>query len=291
LVAGVPRIVLGVRTLPPIDRVARWRLELEPIFRLLLASPGVTLAANSAQAARRYEHWLDLPKGAVPLIRNGVSPLDPAPHLGDEHRWNSFVGNAQPDLVVGGVMRLDGNKRPFEWMEIAAELVARRPRARFVLVGEGPLGTACRDYAQRRGLGDRLLFVGRSQSVGYWLARMDALLLTSRFEGTPNVLIEAQLAGVPVVTTPAGGAADALIHGETGFVLSAVEQVDIAEAADRLSAIADLDPIARIAMRERARAHATATFDLDAMLRRTVAVLAMDASVPFLPLPTHYIDV
>jgi glycosyltransferase involved in cell wall biosynthesis len=56
------------------------------------------------------------------------------------------------------------------------------------------------------------------------MSRLDVLLLLSRYEGLPNVLIEAQYMGVRVVTTPAGGAAECLLNGTTGYVLECTEQ-------------------------------------------------------------------
>lgn len=66
VMARAPRIVLSVRTLPPTDRVNRWKLELEPLYRALLSASGVVLTANSTLAARRYEEWLGLPGGSTP---------------------------------------------------------------------------------------------------------------------------------------------------------------------------------------------------------------------------------
>jgi glycosyltransferase involved in cell wall biosynthesis len=58
-------------------------------------------------------------------------------------------------------------------------------------------------------------------------------VLLSRYEGLPNVLIEAQYMGVRVVTTPAGGAAECLIDGVTGHVLGCAERPDYDEIIDR----------------------------------------------------------
>ena len=60
---------------------------------------------------------------------------------------------------------------------------------------------------------------GYEKQVAAAIVAMDVFLLTSRVEGLPNVLIEAQALGVPVVTTDAGGAAETLIRGRTGFAI------------------------------------------------------------------------
>lgn len=285
LIAEVPRIVLSVRTLPPTDRVNRWRLELEPIYNALLGSPGVVMTANSTLAARRYEEWLGMARGTVPVIHNGVERLDETPAPGDESKWRAFAQRtADADFTVGAVMRLDNNKRTLEWIAVAERFHRRHPGARFVLVGDGALRQEAQELATRLGVSDRILFTGRSGSVGYWLARMDALMLLSRFEGLPNVLIEAQLAGALVVTTPAGGSAETVIPGKTGFVLASAEKLSVGEAADRLMDIAKLTPETRRAMGAEARAWAERAFSVESMLERTVEVFMAPYDSPMLPL-------
>lgn len=283
LMARIPRIVLSVRTLPPTDRVNRWRLELEPMYRALLSAPGVVLTANSTLAARRYEEWLGLPVGSTPVIYNGVARLSDKAGAGDEALWRAFNQRAgDADFTVGAVMRLDHNKRPLEFLSVAEALHRRRPAARFIIVGDGPLRQEAEEYAGRLGISDRVLFTGRSASVGHWLSHMDALVLLSRFEGMPNVLIEAQLAGLPILTTPAGGAPETVIEGRTGHVLASAEQPDIDEAADHLSRLALMPRVARDEMAVTARAWAERAFSVETMLERTVEVFMAPYSQPML---------
>jgi glycosyltransferase involved in cell wall biosynthesis/Flp pilus assembly protein TadD len=283
LMAGTPRIVLSARTLPPTDRANRWRRELEPIYRALLGSRGVIMTANSHLAARRYEEWLGLANGVVPVIHNGVDRLPEGPAIGDEEMWAAFLQRtADADFTLGGVMRLDPNKRPLEWLAVAERLHQRHPRARFVLVGEGTLREEAREFAGRLGISDRVLFTGRSASVGFWLAKMDALMLISRYEGTPNVLIEAQLAGVPVITTPAGGAAETVLANQTGFVLSSAERPDIDEAVATLLELSTMDADHRRSMGLAARVWAERSFSVEAMLQRTVEVFMSPQDDPML---------
>jgi glycosyltransferase involved in cell wall biosynthesis len=150
-------------------------------------------------------------------------------------------------------------------------------------VGDGALRQEAQEYAQRLGIADRVLFTGLSGSVGYWLTRMDTLMLLSRFEGMPNVLIEAQLAGKPVVTTPAGGAPETVLNGRTGWVLSSAETIDIEEAAAHLFDMSILSAARRNAMSESARAWAEQAFSVESMLERTVRVFMAPYPMPMLP--------
>ena len=232
VLAGVPRIILGTRSLPPIDRPERYRPEYEVLYRSILAVPGVALVANSQVAAMRYASWLSVPATSVHVIPNGVSALPVTADAVTTALAQQFDAQAPHGLTLGSVMRFDNNKRPLLWLDTAAAVVSRNNDVRFILVGDGPLFSTAQQYAQTLGIAERVLFVGRSQCVGYWLTHMDAFLLLSEHEGLPNVLIEAQLAGVPVVTTPAGGAPEAVFDGVTGTVLSSSAQVIPAAVAD-----------------------------------------------------------
>ena len=68
---------------------------------------------------------------------------------------------------------------------------------------------------------------------------MNVLVLMSSFEGLPNVLIEAQYLGVPVVSTPAGGASECFIEGVTGHILGSAEKTDLEEACMKVNQLID----------------------------------------------------
>ncbi|MCJ2037942.1 glycosyltransferase [Methylobacterium sp. J-059] len=270
LAAGVPRIVLSVRSLPPIDRPERDRPEYAGLYQAMLAAPGVRLTANSHAAARRYAAWLDLNPGRVDVIYNGVDALDPEGGPAEIACAADFAArNPGPGFTLGTVMRLDDNKRPFLWLDAAARIRATAPDTRFILVGDGPLRMTCVAYAARLGLAENVLFVGRSAHVGYWLARMDAFLLLSLVEGLPNVLVEAQHAGLPVVTTEAGGAAETIVPGRTGLLLPPRPDLAPEAVAATILALRD-DAPRRQAMAAAARIWARETFSVTAMMERTV---------------------
>lgn len=279
LLAGVPRIVLGLRTVPPIDRPERHSDAYELLCRNLLAMPHVSAVTNARYVAERYAAWLDLDPGIFTVVANGVQPSTPHPTTESELMWARFDARCPARFTLGCVMRLDANKRPLLWLDIAASLLARDPDVRFVIVGEGALAEAAAEYARDLGIADRVLFVGRSENVGYWLSRMDALLLVSRHEGVPNALIEAQLAGVPVVTTPAGGAAEAVDADRTGLVLASASTVDPRDVADRMFAQL-LDPDRRREFSTRAAVWAQNRFSVASMLDATVEAYMARAPIP-----------
>jgi glycosyltransferase involved in cell wall biosynthesis len=230
LLAGVPQIQLAIRGLPPSLRRHMFRPEYEVFYRAIAEVPGVTFVSNSISAARAYAEWLAIPLERFRIVYNGVEPMCPDPTPDCERLWNDFVCRT-PDAThtVGGVFRFDTDKQPLLWIRFAARYLKRHPDSRIVLVGGGRLLGNAIELAEDYGIADRILFVGRSTTVGFWMTKMDVLVLLSRYEGLPNVLIEAQYMGVRVVATPAGGAAECLIDGVTGHVLGCAERPDYDE--------------------------------------------------------------
>jgi glycosyltransferase involved in cell wall biosynthesis len=219
LLAGVPRIVLSGRSAPPPDRRERYLIEYDVIYKSLLRAPGVKLSVNSRHAAKRYAAWLRIDPDSITVIPNGVALPSSAADASSQAAYQAFEKRTgQARLTIGAVMRLDEVKRPLLWIDVAACLLARVSDVRFVIVGDGPLRTKVERRAEALGIAGRCLFVGSSDCIGFWLSKMDALMLLSEHEGLPNALIEAQLAGVPVITSPAGGAPETLLPDRTGIV-------------------------------------------------------------------------
>lgn len=273
LLAGVPRIVFTLRTLAATVRRDRWKPEYDALFHSLKGIPGVALTTNSAAAAVSYEEWLGLAPGSVDVIHNGMPYPQTEPTNGAEAIWSRFeVGTADATFTLGAVMRFDENKRPLAWVDAAARALRVRPGLRFVMVGDGPLLERTEARARQLGLGERMLFTRRSNCVGYWLSKMDGLMLLSQFEGLPNALIEAQAAGVPVITTPAGGAIETLDDGVTGFVLPDADNLDVDVAAGYIVRLAGLPAAARAEISAAAAEWAQVRFSHDAMIERSVEV-------------------
>ncbi len=248
LIARVPRIIVSLRSVPAIDRPDRYRVEYPLIFNALLSADNVGLSCNSKYAAARYAAWLGVDPTRFEIIPNGAERLPADGDALSQRLYQEFSARAADGgLTVGGVMRMDDNKRPLLWVATAASILKKWPSARFILVGDGPLRRQAMKLAAQNGIAHRLLFVGLSSSVGFWLSKMDLFMLLSKQEGLPNVVIEAQLSGVPVVITPAGGAPKSLIPGVTEIVTGpdplpdeiATIVVQLAQAPDRLRTMGD----------------------------------------------------
>lgn len=270
LFAGVPRIQLVFRGLPPNIRANRYKPEYEVLFKALARVPGVEFMSNSHAAAREYAQWLGLPVGRFTVLWNAVPALDSTGRPEDRATWEGFVNRTQDATeTIGGVFRFELDKRPLVWIRMAARYLRRRPKARFVIVGSGQKLEEARELVRKLRITRRILFAGTSSAVGYWYDKMDVKVLLSRFEGLPNVLIEAQQLGTPVVSTPAGGAQECFVEGVTGHILDSAIQPDLEQACDKIAALVDRRRASGGAVEQAARAMA-GQFDVDMILDRFI---------------------
>lgn len=271
LLAGVPRIQLVFRGLPPNIRANRLKPEYEVLFKALAEIPGVEFMSNSHAAAQEYAKWLGLPIERIAVLWNAVPALADEGAPEDREKWEAFAAETcDAEETIGGVFRFEPDKRPLLWIRMAGRYLRRRPKARFVIVGTGQLMDEARALAESLGLGGRLLFAGTSSAMGYWYGKMDVKVLLSRFEGLPNVLIEAQQFGTPVVSTPAGGAAECFREGVSGHILECAANPCLDQACERIEALVQrrrLEPELSQAARDMAR-----QFDVDTILDRFVAL-------------------
>jgi glycosyltransferase involved in cell wall biosynthesis len=173
------------------------------------------------------------------------------------------LGAAPGDFAIGTVTRLHDSKGN-EYLVDAARLVLdARPRARFFLVGEGPLLPDLQAQAARLGLGDRFVFAGFAKDVAATLSAFDLSVFPSLWEGTPLTAFEALAAGKPIVATDADGLLDILRDGHDARI---VPKRDARALADQIVALMD-------APEERARLSANARvtgldYDISTFVRK-----------------------
>ena len=276
LIAGVPRIITSFRGLPPNLRPELMRPQMPHLFKALITVPGVSFTANSASVARAYEQWLGFAPGVISVMPNAVPPVLPTGAPEDAEIWADVLARSPGcTKTVLGIFRFDQNKRPDFWVRTAAAHVARHPDTRFVVLGRGHQFQRCAELIAELGVQDRVFLCGSTRHVGYFLHKADLVMHLARMEGLPNVLIEAHLAGVAVLATPAGGTSEVVSHGETGHILSQSEDPTPAEVQGALADILS-DPGRLAAMGARALAHARSRFLLDQILDRTVDLFLHD---------------
>jgi glycosyltransferase involved in cell wall biosynthesis len=122
---------------------------------------------------------------------------------------------------------------------------------------------------QRAGLTGVVKVWPPTPAIAAFLARVDALVLPSRYEGFPNVLLEAMALRVPAIATAVGDVPAMIRDGATGFVVPPGDPEALARA---LLALRALGPRARAALGERGRDHVEENFRIDTMADRHLAL-------------------
>jgi glycosyltransferase involved in cell wall biosynthesis len=211
--------------------------------------------AVSDRLARDVEQLIGRGAGSIQTIHNGVPDIavDPLPRLRDEP-------------TVGFVGRLATEKG----VDLLLHALERLPGVAAVLVGDGPDRGAFEAVARELGVADRVVFTGWSNEVRPLLATFDVVVQPSRREGFGISVVEAMLAGVPVVATAVGGMGEVVVDGVTGITVPAEDPAAIAAA---VAALLDA-PDRRAEMGARGRERALERFTADRMAAAFARVYA-----------------
>lgn len=141
------------------------------------------------------------------------------------------------ELRILSVSRLDPEKNPTLLPEILARLMEADDGWRMAIAGDGPMAGAVRARAEELGVSDALELLGyvpNGTQLQAEYRRSHAFAHVSFTEGLPQVIFEAQAAGLPIVATDVGGVAAALEQGETGLLVPANDSGAMATALERL---------------------------------------------------------
>jgi glycosyltransferase involved in cell wall biosynthesis len=170
---------------------------------------------------------------------------------------------------------LSTEKGHADLVEAMALLRARRQTAiRLVIVGDGPEREALQRQAMQRGVADCILFTGHQESVGPYYGMADVFVLPSHSEGSPNALLEAMAAGLPIVSTAAGGAAEMVADERSALVVERGNPGAISCAVDRL--LGDKELAGRLAAAAQVAARAYTAEAYTVSLLKIYAAVAAD---------------
>jgi len=166
-------------------------------------------------------------------------------------------------LTLLAVGRLVEQKRMDRFIGMLARLRDQwHEPVKGLIVGDGPLRSSLESQAQGLGLGqNELEFRGIVSGMSDVYQEADIFVLTSDWEGTPNVVLEAMASALPVVSTNVGGVSDLLTHKETGFI---VEPKDEAQMLDHLLQLVK-DPELRRSTGQNARSEVNRRFGFQSL--------------------------
>jgi glycosyltransferase involved in cell wall biosynthesis len=281
LMAGVPCIILSTRNSNPTNFQRLNVPYLLPWYRIAATSNRVHFIANSHSGAASYAEWIGISTQRFHVVFNGID-LSHFPESTPDARLQAraALGIAETDLVVSGVFRLAEEKQPDVFLDVVRQVRERIPNLCVLLAGAGDLEEHVARRVRQQNMGEYVQLLGRRSDVATILLASDANLLTSKLEGTPNIALETQYLGTPIVATAGGGTVDAISHDFTGFLTDVGDVDKLAEYLVRV--LTDRDLCRRLAqagpkfVRDR--------FGLDGMIDKTVAVYEQALSRRIQPL-------
>ena len=154
------------------------------------------------------------------------------------------------------------------FLRAAARVREAVPQASFVLAGEGKLTNELCALAKKLGIERDTFFIGHCQRIAELLAVSEVCVLSSKAEGFSNSILEYMAAARPVVVTDVGGAREAVVEGETGFIVAAGDDENMAARIITLLR----EPERARAMGHRGRLIVEEKFSCEAQLERTAAL-------------------
>lgn len=168
-----------------------------------------------------------LPADHATVVRNAVVAPEP---FSDERRAELDaelgLGDAPLGLMIG---RLVPQKNHDRFIRAATVVAGQLPEARFLVLGDGPLRSEIEAKVAAAGLGERVRLIGVRPDARDLLARSDALVFSSDWEGLSIAALEALAAGVPVVSTDVEGMRE-LLQGGAGVTAPLDDGTALGEA-------------------------------------------------------------
>jgi glycosyltransferase involved in cell wall biosynthesis len=257
----VPTIVSSIRN----ENFGGRKREL--VLRGTDALASVT-TTNSSRAAQSLIDRRVVPADRLVVIPNG---LDTSRFRTDASRRatsRAALGLRDDDFLWLSVGRLHEQKDHASLLHALAELSPLRPA--LAIAGDGPEQRSLEALVAQLGVDPLVRFLGQRRDIPDLLGAADGLVLSSAWEGSPNVILEAMAAAVPVVATEVGGVPELVHSGETGYV---VPPGDARALADAMRFLMTRPVAARRALGERARGVVECEHSLDAMRTRWFTTL------------------
>lgn len=235
LLAGVPVIVLSTRSVSPKHFPHMFCPWFREYYKFLATYSNVHFINNSINGARDYERWLGLPENKFKVIYNGVDFDEIESQASEEkNKIRRDIGIPEDAIAICGIFRLSAEKRPEMFFEITGTLMEKFPQLYIVHAGDGSRALHLKRKNKFSKNKSRLLILGIRDDIVKILKACDILLLTSKNEGTPNVILEAASVGIPVVATNVGGIPECIENGVTGFTHDIYDKNGISNSLVRL---------------------------------------------------------
>jgi glycosyltransferase involved in cell wall biosynthesis len=223
--AGVPIVIASIRDRG--DILKPWQRKLQKVV-CKLADCILVNAATIRDALIEQGYKPD----NIEVIPNGVVPAKAPRSSGIGIREELGLPPSAPIVLV--FSRLNRMKGVEYFLEAALQVSKRFADVRFVIAGDGAARAELQEYANRLGIASSVLFTGFRTDLPLLLKEADISVLPSLSEGLSNSILEAMLAGVPVIATDVGGNPEIVEDGVTGLLVPVRDSAALAKAMIRM---------------------------------------------------------
>ena len=236
-----------------------------PVGRLLAKLAGGAAKRNifvCQYALESYAVFAPGIRGNSIVIHNGIAPSDRNPEAQEPPEFH----DSSPRFITVG--QLAPHKRIGDLLEAMPAILAKHPKATLVVLGEGDLRDTLEKRITELGLENRILLPGYLHDVTPLLNAADVFLAPFEKEACNMAVIEAMMAGKPVVATEGGGMPELVANGETGLLYDPGDITQLTERTLRLAGSIELRQGFGTAAAQRAREHFNLPVQMERVLRQ-----------------------
>lgn len=230
LLSGVKRRIYTVHNLADRDTRNRWLQKLMSFsFHYCHVQPVAISDICRTSVAELYHLELE----SIPCIYNGI----------DIERFQNPGKRRVPvngKVKFVSVGRLSVQKNYPLLIRAATAIHKQWPETEFFVLGDGEQKKSLTEQIEMQGATDYIHLLGNASDVPAWLWEMDVFLMTSDWEGLPMTILEAMAAGLPIISTKAGGIVDVVKDGENGFLVECRDEAGLVRAADKICVSTEL---------------------------------------------------
>ncbi|HJR76038.1 MAG TPA: glycosyltransferase [Nitrospiraceae bacterium] len=183
-----------------------------------LVSRYARMVAVSEDLRRFVVHSTGIKEARVSVIYNGVEGLS-AYGSKEIDKTKEELGLPPSHRVIGIVGSLYPVKGHKYLLDAVPAILHEYPETVFLLIGKGALEAQLIEQAKRLNIEDHVKFLGLRDDIQKLLALMDLFVLPSLSEGLSMSILEAMMAGKPIVATDVGGNPELIVNGESGFLV------------------------------------------------------------------------
>lgn len=230
LLSGVKKRLYTVHCLADKDTRSKWLRKLMSFAFLYCHIPPVAISDLCRES---LVETYGLRGDSISCIYNGIDTdkfRNPEKRIAPERGIMTFVS----------VGRLSSPKNYPLLLRVAEKAHEQWPRAEFVILGDGELRENVERQIEAQHGCDYVHLMGNVSDVNRFLWRADAFLMTSDYEGLPLTVLEAMAAGLPIISTKAGGIVDVVENGENGLLVECGDEDGLVSAIGRLCASPEL---------------------------------------------------